>query len=144
MCVPLLYISRRPVTYICMQGKTVQICTFVGNIIQIMDAAPVLVVVPNSTITNWVREFSRWAPKLRVAPFYGEAKARDIIKKYEMKHTSVLEGTTGAKFHVLVTTYNTITNQKDFGPVFKSVPRWQCLIIDEGQRCKTCYSACLN
>ena len=39
--------------------------------------------MPNSTITNWVREFERWTPKLRVVPFYGEARAREIIKKFE-------------------------------------------------------------
>ncbi|KAI0322695.1 hypothetical protein OF83DRAFT_1092474 [Amylostereum chailletii] len=115
-------------------GKTVQICTFIGHISEIRKARPFLVVVPNSTITNWVREFTRWAPKLRVVPFYGEAKAREVIKRYELTHSSPAKGTTGAKFHVLVTTYNTITNAKEFGSVFKSQPRWEGLIIDEGQR----------
>ena len=95
-----------------------------------------MVVVPNSTITNWVREFERWAPKLRVVPFYGDAKARDIIKKYELYHSRPASGTTGAKYHVLVTTYETITNTKEFGPVFKSTPSWELLVVDEGQRCE--------
>jgi chromodomain-helicase-DNA-binding protein 4 len=112
----------------------VQICTFIGNIIKLKGAFPVLVVVPNSTITNWVREFTRWAPRLRVVPFYGEARARDVIKKYELFHTNTAKGTTGAKFHVLVTTYNTITNAKEVASVFKTQPRWELLVIDEGQR----------
>lgn len=95
---------------------------------------PALVVVPNSTITNWVREFERWAPKLRVVPFYGEAKAREIIKKFELFHPRPAPGTTGAKYHVLVTTYETITNTKEFGPVFKGAPVWEMLVVDEGQR----------
>lgn len=101
-------------------------------------AFPVLVVVPNSTISNWVREFERWAPNLRVVPFYGEAKARDIIKRYELFHPkeSVSETQTGAKYHVLVTTYEMITNPKDFTPVFKNTPRWEVLVVDEGQRRK--------
>lgn len=41
------------------QGKTVQIVTFLGTVIDKWKAFPALVVVPNSTITNWVREFER-------------------------------------------------------------------------------------
>ncbi len=122
-------------TLISSQGKTVQIVTFIGNIIKSFDACPVLVVVPNSTITNWAREFSSWVPGIRVVPFYGEAKSRVVIKRYELTHSTKIQGTTGAKFHVLVTTYDTITS-KDFNPVIKSVPRWEVLIVDEGQRRK--------
>lgn len=115
-------------------------------------AFPALVVVPNSTITNWVREFEKvrykfaarfrfsilinlqWAPKLRVVPFYGEMKSRDIIKKFELRHEKKQLGTTGTKFHVLVTTYESLNNTKDFAPVFGSIPRWEVLVVDEGQR----------
>ncbi|KAF5388487.1 hypothetical protein D9757_004581 [Collybiopsis confluens] len=107
------------------QGKTVQIASFIGHIVKNMNAMPALVVVPNSTITNWVREFERWTPNLRVVPFYGEAKAREVIKKFELRHSKVSQGTTGAKFHVLVTTYESITNPKEFGNVFKNQPRWE-------------------
>ncbi|KAH9049552.1 SNF2 family N-terminal domain-containing protein [Lactarius hengduanensis] len=116
-------------------GKTVQIVTYIGSIIKSFDACPILVVVPNSTITNWAREFASWAPGVRVVPFYGEAKSRDVIKRYELTHSTKIQGTTGAKFHVLVTTYDTITS-KDFNPVIKSVPRWEVLVVDEGQRLK--------
>ncbi|KAF8499266.1 hypothetical protein F5888DRAFT_160250 [Russula emetica] len=116
-------------------GKTIQIVTFIGNIIKEFDAAPVLVVVPHSTITNWSREFSSWAPGIRVVPFYGEAKSREVIKRYELRHPTKIQGTTGSKFHVLITTYDTITS-KDFNTVIKSIPRWEVLIVDEGQRLK--------
>ena len=109
--------------------------TFIGAIMKLRKAWPALVVVPNSTITNWVREFERWAPNLRVCPFYGEARARDIIKQYELYHWDSIRGTTGAKYHVLVTTYETITG-KDFTTVFKKSPRWEMLVVDEGQRRK--------
>lgn len=89
---------------------------------------PALIVVPNSTITNWVREFERWAPNLRVVPFYGESKARDVVKKFELFHSKVAKGMTGAKFHVLVTTYEAVINPKDFGTVFKNQPRWEVIV----------------
>lgn len=97
-----------------------------------------MVVVPNSTITNWVREFERWAPNLRVVPFYGEKKARDVIKKFELVHKNYLTTNTPAKFHVLVTTYENITG-KDFTTVFKNQNRWEVLVVDEGQRCEYLY-----
>lgn len=130
---------------ILIQGKTVQIVTFLGVVVQ-RGAFPALVVVPNSTITNWMREFERWAPQLRVCSFYGDAKSRDIIKQYELWHSEKTPKTTGAKYHVLVTTFETITNAKEFGPVFKQTPRWEVLVVDEGQRrmfslC-TYYSVC--
>lgn len=110
--------------------------TFLGTIIKQWEAAPALVVVPNSTITNWVREFTRWAPALRVVPYYGEAKARDIITKYELFHSSDKKGRPQPKYHVLITTYEALTNPRDFNSVFKSIPRWEVLVVDEGQRCK--------
>lgn len=84
---------------------------------------------------NWMRELTRWAPGLRVVPYYGDAKARDIIRHYELYHDNVVEGYTKLKFHVLLTTYDTIIG-REFSTVFKSVPRWELLIVDEGQRCK--------
>lgn len=111
-----------------------QIISFLGLIHARLAAFPCLVVVPNSTITNWVREFARWAPALRVVPFHGEQKSREIIKKYELEHPVVASGTTGAKYHVLVSTYEAVTNAKDFNSVFRKNPRWEVLIVDEGQR----------
>ena len=104
--------------------------TFLGTVIEKFTAAPALVVVPNSTITNWVREFSRWAPRLRVVPIFGEAKARDVVVRYELFHGPKRE----PKYHVLITTYETVTNPRDFTAVFKSVDRWEILVVDEGQR----------
>ncbi|KLO20752.1 hypothetical protein SCHPADRAFT_816295 [Schizopora paradoxa] len=117
-------------------GKTVQIVTFLGLLHARMGVFPSLVVVPNSTITNWVREFARWAPQLRVVPLYGEQNARAIIKKYELFHEHVAHGTTGAKFHVLVTTYDTAIAPKEITAVFKRITRWEVLVVDEGQRLK--------
>ncbi|KAJ2932680.1 hypothetical protein H1R20_g4415, partial [Candolleomyces eurysporus] len=118
-------------------GKTVQMSTFLGTIATKFNAFPALVVVPNSTITNWVREFERWAPSLRVVPFYGDKKARDVIKQFELYHEKVPKNYTNAKFHVLVTTYEAVINPKDFGVIFKKQPRWEVMVIDEGQRLKS-------
>lgn len=90
---------------------------------------PLLVVVPNSTITNWMREFTKWAPHVRAVQFNGDLHSKQVILKYEMYH----KDTTAPKFHVLVTTYETVTHPKEF-PVFSRVKRWEMVLIDEGQR----------
>ncbi|KAF8497997.1 hypothetical protein JB92DRAFT_2985471 [Gautieria morchelliformis] len=117
-------------------GKTVQIACLVGHLVESYEVYPVLIVVPNSTITNWLREFDLWAPRLRVVPYYGEANSRAIIRDYELYHKLVPKNFTNLKFHVLVTTYETLIG-KDFTSVFKTVPRWELLVIDEGQRLKS-------
>lgn len=111
-----------------------QLVTFLGLLAQSAHASPCLVVVPNSTITNWQREFTRWAPRLRVVAFNGEAQTRQVVREYEMFHKRAPPGCTNTKFHVLLTTYETLTNSKDFS-VFKETKRWEVLVVDEGQRC---------
>jgi chromodomain-helicase-DNA-binding protein 4 len=84
-----------------------------------------LVVVPNSTITNWVRELERWAPRLKIVPFFGDARARKCIIEYEL-----------TTFHVVVASYEAFSVGPDFNRVFKKQPRWEVLVVDEGQRLK--------
>ncbi|GJJ09860.1 hypothetical protein Clacol_004084 [Clathrus columnatus] len=115
-------------------GKTVQASTFIGHLVKNYQVSPALVIVPNSTLTNWMRELARWAPNVRVVPYYGESKAREIIRHYELYHDDVVDGFTKLKFHVLVTTYEAVIG-REFSSVFKSVPRWELLIVDEAQRC---------
>jgi chromodomain-helicase-DNA-binding protein 4 len=108
--------------------------TFIGLLKQQYDAWPALVVVPNSTLTNWMREFARWAPELRVVPYHGESAARKIMEEYELFHDSPAPKTIGIKYHVLVTTYETVTAPGNLTAIFKKVPRWEVMVIDEGQR----------
>ncbi|KAF7310762.1 SNF2 family DNA-dependent ATPase [Mycena chlorophos] len=86
-------------------GKTVQIATFIGKIVQDFSVSPALVVVPNATITNW-------------------GPARKIIRDYELMHHEKRKDCLSIKYHVLVTTYDTIIGT-DFSTVFKSQPRWE-------------------
>lgn len=105
--------------------------TFLGMLVQEF-IFPILVVVPNSTIANWMREFQRWAPHVRAVQYCGVAESRAVIREYELYH----KGSTDLKFHVLVATYETITNPKEFTSVFGRVKRWEALVVDEGQRRK--------
>ncbi|WVR06458.1 hypothetical protein IAU60_003489 [Kwoniella sp. DSM 27419] len=117
-------------------GKTVQIASVLGYLgSSKLHVYPCLVVVPNSTITNWVREFEKWVPHMRVVPYYGEAASRKIISKYELYHQGMQGKAAGLKAHIVLTTYDMITGSEF--RVFSGIPRWEVLCIDEGQRLKS-------
>ncbi|KAH7344948.1 SNF2 family N-terminal domain-containing protein [Rhizoctonia solani] len=111
-------------------GKTVQLASLIGRLVT-EHVYPHLIVVPNSTIVNWIREFERWAPHVRVVRFNGEAKARQVIKKYELWNADGRQ-----MYHALVTTYETLAGA-EFHTVFKKPGRWETVVVDEGQRLKS-------
>ncbi|ODO05160.1 hypothetical protein L198_01848 [Cryptococcus wingfieldii CBS 7118] len=124
-------------------GKTVQIASVLGYLGSAEHQIyPCLVVVPNSTITNWVREFEKWSPHLRVVPFYGEKIARQIIMQYELFHKGQQGKVAGLKAHIVLTTYDMVTGSEF--KVFSTVPRWEVLCVDEGQRLKSDESKIFN
>lgn len=111
-------------------GKTIQMVAFVTTLYHQLKAFPCLIVVPNSTLTNWVREFAKWAPDLRVVPYYGAQVSRSVVRDYELFH----RGTQDLKCHVVVTTYEMIVNPVDSALFRRN--SWECLVVDEGQRLK--------
>ncbi|BEJ14072.1 hypothetical protein CspHIS471_0312460 [Cutaneotrichosporon sp. HIS471] len=103
-------------------GKTIQVSSFLGYLASdVLQIYPSLVIVPNSTITNWVREFEKWVPHVSVVPYYGESASRKVISKYELYHPGMERKAAGLKAHVVLTTYDTITGA-DFS-LFSNVPR---------------------
>ena len=44
---------------------------------------PFLVVVPLSTVPNWIKEFRKWTPQLNALVYVGDSKSRDVIRNYE-------------------------------------------------------------
>ncbi|KAG0303580.1 hypothetical protein BGZ98_006511 [Dissophora globulifera] len=111
-------------------GKTIQMVAFVTTLFHELRAFPCLIVVPNSTLTNWVREFAKWAPDLRVVAYYGPQSSRAVVRDHELFH----RGTHDLKCHVVVTTYEMIVNPVDSALFRKN--SWECLVVDEGQRLK--------
>lgn len=111
-------------------GKTIQIISFLSVLFTDWAIAPFLIVAPNSTISNWKREFQKWAPHMRVAAFYGEKSAKNIVENYEIIHRD----TAGKplKVHALITSYNTIETDASLLKRY----HWACLVVDEGQRLK--------
>ncbi|GAA6000598.1 hypothetical protein JCM10207_004569 [Rhodosporidiobolus poonsookiae] len=109
-------------------GKTCQIISFLSLLNKKEGARPFLVAVPNSLVGNWMREFQRWAPSMRVVAYNGDADSRKIVEDYELfdSHGSL-------KTHVVVVTYEALAQH---ARVFRRVDRWDALVVDEGQRLK--------
>lgn len=111
-------------------GKTIQIISLLSVLHSQWSVGPFLIVAPNSTISNWKREFQKWAPQMRVAAYWGEKTTRQIVEDYEVVHTDVAGKP--LKVHALVTSYNTV--ETDSALLKKYA--WACLVVDEGQRLK--------
>ncbi|XP_072952076.1 protein CHROMATIN REMODELING 4 isoform X2 [Typha angustifolia] len=117
-------------------GKTVSACAFISSLYCEFNAKlPCLVLVPLSTMPNWLAEFASWSPHLNVVEYHGCAKARSIIRQHEW-HASYPIGTgkktTSYKFNVLLTTYEMVLAD---APHLRTVS-WEVLIVDEGHRLK--------
>jgi chromodomain-helicase-DNA-binding protein 4 len=142
-------------------GKTIQIIAFLAVLQEEQNIWPFLIVVPHSTVPNWLvctsrfnysinarcrkREIQTWAPALRVVSYYGSDSARKLsvlfyfpvvfivanVITYQRKYE--LFGTNyELKCHIVVTSYHTPISDS---AILHKIP-WQGLIVDEGQRLK--------
>jgi chromatin-remodeling ATPase INO80 len=95
---------------------------------------PFLVVAPASTLHNWQQEITRFVPKLKALPYWGNVKDRTTLRKFwSKKEISYNED---APFHVLITSYQLVTQDQQY---FQRV-RWQYMILDEAQNIKNAAS----
>lgn len=61
-------------------GKTIQTISLFAYLIGNKgNEGPFMVVVPLTTINNWISEFERWAPTIRVITYKGKKNERPIL-----------------------------------------------------------------
>ena len=82
-----------------------------------------LVLVPKSTLQNWVNEFHRWVPDFKVLLFQGNKDERAELAKTELF---------SGNWEVCVTSYETVMIEKAH---FRKLA-WQYIVIDEAHRIK--------
>lgn len=60
-------------------GKTIQCVAFLAYLAESLSImGPFLVVVPLSTVPNWIREFSKWAPQVNTIVYVGDSSSREV------------------------------------------------------------------
>lgn len=113
-------------------GKTAQVISFLGRLYEIGENGPHLIIVPSSTMENWLREIKRFCPKLTVGLYHGSVAER-IEKRYELLEDR-------EDYQVIVTTYNIATSNADDRAFLKKL-KCRSMILDEGHMVKNCTSA---
>jgi ATP-dependent helicase STH1/SNF2 len=59
-------------------GKTIQTISLLSYLIEFKkNYGPFLIVVPLSTMSNWVNEFEKWAPSIRKVIYRGNPTTRN-------------------------------------------------------------------
>lgn len=116
-------------------GKTVQSISLLAYLAETHDIwGPFLVVAPASTLHNWQQELTRFVPKLKALPYWGNVKDRATLRKFwSRKEISYNQDT---PFHVVITSYQLVTQDQQY---FQRV-KWQYMVLDEAQNIKNAAS----
>uniref|UniRef100_A0A1I8PAI2 Chromatin-remodeling complex ATPase chain Iswi n=1 Tax=Stomoxys calcitrans TaxID=35570 RepID=A0A1I8PAI2_STOCA len=105
-------------------GKTLQTISLLGYLKHFKNqAGPHIVIVPKSTLQNWLNEFQKWCPSLRAVCLIGDQEARN---------TFIRDVLLPGEWDVCVTSYEMCIREKS---VFKKF-NWRYMIIDEAHRIK--------
>lgn len=84
-------------------GKTIQTIALITHLMEKKKVnGPFLIIVPLSTLSNWVLEFEKWSPSVVVVSYKGSPAGRRAIQS-QMRST---------KFNVLLTTYEYVIKDK--------------------------------
>ncbi|XP_066923366.1 SWI/SNF-related matrix-associated actin-dependent regulator of chromatin subfamily A member 5-like [Clytia hemisphaerica] len=105
-------------------GKTLQTISLIGYMKHHRNnSGPHIVIVPKSTLANWMAEFARWCPTIRTVCLIGNQDQRSAIIR-----DTLLPG----EWDVLVTSYEMCIREKTVLKKFA----WRFLCIDEAHRIK--------
>ncbi|KAG0335851.1 hypothetical protein BG004_008297 [Podila humilis] len=112
-------------------GKTAQVITFLAHLLETGETGPFLIIVPSSTLSNWMREFEKFCPEIDVRSYYGSQAEREQLR-YELKEDD--------SYNVIVTTYAIATGNNDERK-FLNKRNFKGIVLDEGHMVKNCNSA---
>lgn len=117
-------------------GKTVQSISVMAHLAETYNIwGPFLVIAPASTLHNWQQEITKFVPRLKALPYWGNTKDRKVLRKFwDRKRATYSED---APFHVVITSYQLVVQDSQY---FQNV-KWQYMILDEAQAIKSSQSS---
>ncbi|XP_031635008.1 chromatin-remodeling complex ATPase chain Iswi-like [Contarinia nasturtii] len=105
-------------------GKTLQTISLIGYLKTLKKVnGPHIVIVPKSTLQNWMNEFSKWCPSVKAVCLIGDQNSRS-----EFIRDVLLSG----EWNVCVTSYEMCIREKS---ALKKLS-WRYMVIDEAHRIK--------
>ncbi|CAI5502294.1 unnamed protein product [Closterium sp. Naga37s-1] len=131
-------------------GKTVQVIALLCYLVEVKKIpGPFLIVAPASVLPNWVAEFARWAPSLRVSRYSGMPDKRAAIFSREINSWTRCPHNNGSDVgeaqqkwleergvaNVVVTTYEMLMGKFDRPRLIRL--SWEYVVLDEGHRIKS-------
>jgi len=105
-------------------GKTIQTISFLAFLREFKKVkGPHLIIVPKSTVPNWMKEFEKWCPVFKVV---------NLIARKEEREKIIAERISKKDFDVVVTTFEgariCMSNLMKF--------QWEYVIVDEAHKIK--------
>ena len=111
-------------------GKTLQSISVIAYMKEYLNiSGPHLVMVPKSTLSNWMNEFKRWCPSIRTLKFHGSKEERSDIMNNQLRASASHDQ---RDWDVCITTYEVVNLEKTSLAKFA----WRYLVIDEAHRLK--------
>ncbi|KAK3606703.1 hypothetical protein CHS0354_012907 [Potamilus streckersoni] len=108
-------------------GKTIQVIAFLSGMFDMDKIKSVLIVVPVSLLTNWEKEFTKWAPGICLTFYHGNSKKE---KERALMKVQKRGGVCLTTYGTVVTSWEQLSQQdgKEF--------LWDYVILDEGHKIK--------
>ncbi|POM75915.1 Chromatin-remodeling complex ATPase chain [Phytophthora palmivora] len=104
-------------------GKTLQSISLLAYLREARGIeGPHIIIVPKSTVGNWMRELKRWCPSIKAFKFMGSKEERAVQRETVVKQD----------FDALVLSYEVAIIEKSILQKIK----WRYLLIDEAHRVK--------
>lgn len=114
-------------------GKTLQTIAFLAHLRGNNVQGFILIVGPLSVLDNWISEFHRFAPLLKVERYHGNPTERQHMREKFQRLPDHEQP-------IIVTSYEIAIRDRPFLNAFK----WKYLIVDEGHRLKNMDSKLLR
>ncbi|XP_077993238.1 chromatin-remodeling ATPase INO80-like [Glandiceps talaboti] len=113
-------------------GKTIQSIAVLAHLAETQGTwGPFLVIAPASTLHNWQQECTRFVPRFKVLPYWGNQSERKILRKFWSQNKQL--HTEDAPFHIIITSYQLVVQDVRY---FQRI-KWIYMILDEAQAIKS-------